>query len=294
MRIYLALFDPAYNTIEGSYWTWHSPELQLSILDHFYYDFAIKHIPPHPNALPLSDVVAGAAYLDNGWGVVYRFFDGGRDRQGRPDRYVMQTAWFRRTDITHLDCLDLIESEEFLNIGRRAPSACPVRPPEKLLLEWTTDDAETLADLSVVDTHLGICEFMGADADAAFRSFVRTSLQPTAAISYTRIKERKNATMTATLVSQEKPAPIDPIHSAGVHTVPACADSHSVPLSYTHRKLLKHPALILVMVFVSGMITGAFIFWITSPNTYSMLKKISFSQLFFNRDSKSAPLLPDE
>ncbi|MDR2440627.1 MAG: hypothetical protein LBE12_14795 [Planctomycetaceae bacterium] len=104
MKIHYALFDQAIDMGGGNYWTWSDEELPHELLTHFYNDFAVKHLAPEPNKLG-DELWGGIVHIAAeslekcGWLVLYREFDGGHDRQNRPNRFVILTAWIRANEV---------------------------------------------------------------------------------------------------------------------------------------------------------------------------------------------------
>jgi hypothetical protein len=104
MKIHYALFDQATDMGGGNYWTWADKELPHELLARFYNNFAVKHLAPEPNKLG-NELWGGIVHLASesmeqcGWLVLYREFDGGHDRQNRPNRFVILTAWIRTNEV---------------------------------------------------------------------------------------------------------------------------------------------------------------------------------------------------
>ena len=68
MKIYYALYDPSVST-DGNYWTWSTSEIR-DLLNRFYNDVAVKHLPPKPNDLQDDDLWGGLVRLAD-WTVIY-------------------------------------------------------------------------------------------------------------------------------------------------------------------------------------------------------------------------------
>lgn len=134
MRAYLALFDPASSTTEGTFWSWHSAELDVQFLDHLYYDFAKVLRPEDPNSLQMSDIVGGFL-CESGWIAAYRFGNGGRDRHGRPGRFVLVVTAVTTDTARDCNLQSLLTCPETEKILRQAAKECPVPPPAKLWVD---------------------------------------------------------------------------------------------------------------------------------------------------------------
>ena len=135
MHIYYALYDPSVST-DGNYWSWSAPEVQ-SLRNRFYGDVAVKHLPPNPNDLQSNDIWGGLVRLSD-WTVIYRYFNGGWDRQGRPGRYILMTAWVPASEAQRVDLLPILTNETFLHVDENAADI-PIPPPFALKEHWTGD-----------------------------------------------------------------------------------------------------------------------------------------------------------
>ncbi|MDR3183517.1 MAG: hypothetical protein LBT89_11485 [Planctomycetaceae bacterium] len=138
MQIHYALFDQATDTGNGNYWTWADGELPHKLLSRFYNEFAVKHLAPEPNKLG-GGLWGGIVHLaaesqeQCGWLVLYREFDGGRDRQNRPDRFVILTAWIR-ADNAYESIVPVFNNETFQYVSTHCQEL-PVPKPAALLEE---------------------------------------------------------------------------------------------------------------------------------------------------------------
>lgn len=148
MKLRLALYDPSYYDAEGSNWTWKNPEIPGPILDRFFYDVAGKRRPSNPKTLTPSKLNGGLSRMGAGWSVVYRFCDGGRDRHGRPGRFVIVCAWFITGEVAALGVSDLLCSPVFADVVAAAPTSCPIPSPSNLTIEWR---AATMKAIDPVD-----------------------------------------------------------------------------------------------------------------------------------------------
>jgi hypothetical protein len=132
---FLAAYDPAHPSPNGNYWVWHHPVLPAKALESYYYDVAVPCLPENPNDLGATDMCGGCAALDEVWCAWFRFFNGGRDLQGRPGRFVILCAFVRREDMVGWDCSGILESEQFQNMARSIPP-CPVPKPDALEIDF--------------------------------------------------------------------------------------------------------------------------------------------------------------
>ena len=137
MRLHYALFDQSV-FVDGDYWTWASPEVR-PLLSRFHGDVAVKHLPPRPNDLQGDDLWGGLARLA-GWTVAYRYLNGGWDKQGRPGRAVLLTAWAPAGEAQGLDLLPVFTNETFRHVAENA-KAIPVPPPFALQEDWAAGAA---------------------------------------------------------------------------------------------------------------------------------------------------------
>jgi hypothetical protein len=152
MRCLIAAFDQAHLCSDRTYWTWRHPDLQASILDDFYYEHAAKHLPGGTATIAADSIVGGCASVGNEWLCWYRFVDGGRDKHGRPGRYVLLAAFVRRYDHSGYDWSGILESSLFLEIAKNAPVTCPIPEPGDLELDWTP--SPVIVDTSDLDSQL--------------------------------------------------------------------------------------------------------------------------------------------
>ncbi|MDR3232603.1 MAG: hypothetical protein LBT46_02865 [Planctomycetaceae bacterium] len=135
MQIHYALFDQATDTGSGNYWTWADGELSQPLLSRFYNEFAVKHLAPEPNKLG-GDIWGGIVHLaaesmeQCGWLILYREFDGGHDRQNRPDRFVILTAWIR-ADNVYENLVPVFNNETFQYVSTHSREL-PVPKPAVL------------------------------------------------------------------------------------------------------------------------------------------------------------------
>ena len=93
--------------------------------------------PKRPNLLTASDIVGGIINYQDQWFVVYRFFNGGNDPQGRPDRCVLATAWVKAEEAQGQNLYKLLFCPVFLNVQKDALTQCPVPATQKLIENYS-------------------------------------------------------------------------------------------------------------------------------------------------------------
>ncbi|MHB1156041.1 MAG: hypothetical protein ACYC26_04290 [Phycisphaerales bacterium] len=138
MRTYFAIFDPSQPSTDGSYWSWRSPTLDRKLLDHLYYDFAVADRPQYPNEVDATSIIGGFVQVAPDWVFAYRFGNGGRDAHGRPGRFVMMVAATRSEDLANQDLSALLMCDPVTEALAKAPTSCPVPPPDALEVEIPT------------------------------------------------------------------------------------------------------------------------------------------------------------
>ncbi len=136
MKVYYALYDQSYDN-NAQYWTWFPEEISQPMRDAIASKSgAFQMRPKHPNRLETPDVVGGIINYDQ-WCVVYRFFNGGNDPQGRPDRCVLATAWVKTDEAQGQNLYDLLFCPVFQNVQKDALTQCPVPAPQKLIENYS-------------------------------------------------------------------------------------------------------------------------------------------------------------
>ena len=137
MKVYYALYDQSYDN-NAQYWTWFPKEIDQQMRDAIASKSgAFQMRPKHPNRLETSDVVGGIINYEDQWCIVYRFFNGGNDPQGRPDRCVLATAWVKTEEAQGQNLYDLLFCPVFLNVQKDALTQCPVPAPQKLVENYS-------------------------------------------------------------------------------------------------------------------------------------------------------------
>ena len=137
MKVYYALYDQSYDN-NAQYWTWFPEEISQPMRDTIASKSgAFQMRPKHPNRLETPDVVGGIINYEDQWCVVYRFFNGGNDPQGRPDRCVLATAWIKTEEAQGQNLYDQLFCPVFQNVQKDALLHCPVPAPEKLIENYS-------------------------------------------------------------------------------------------------------------------------------------------------------------
>ena len=137
MKVYYALYDQSYDN-NAQYWTWFPEEISQQMRDAIASKSgAFQMRPKHPNRLESPDVIGGIINYKDQWCVVYRYFNGGNDPQGRPDRCVLATAWVKTEDAQGQNLYELLFCPVFQNIQKDALTQCPVPAPQKLIENYS-------------------------------------------------------------------------------------------------------------------------------------------------------------
>ncbi|WP_254508132.1 hypothetical protein [Anatilimnocola floriformis] len=126
MKILLALYDPAFQTADGNYWTWYHPQLAREQLVETYYEGLAADIPQHPNELEATTLWGGIYDLSKDWRCYYRFLNGGRDPQGRPGRYVVVCGFVKSSETELVDPTEFYWGDITMNLASVALQQCPV------------------------------------------------------------------------------------------------------------------------------------------------------------------------
>jgi len=138
MQIHYALCDPSHNTGNGNYWTWYAETLSLEMLQRFYRDVVVKHLPESPFDLARPDFwdnFAPTAVSYGDWTVIYQFYSGGKDKSNRPGRYIILTAWVKTEEAEGVDLMQYVDAV-FRSVGKNA-KPLPMPPPKVLPKELT-------------------------------------------------------------------------------------------------------------------------------------------------------------
>ena len=144
MQVHYALYDPSHIGPFRNYWSWKSDPISKSQMEIVYYAYLIKNKPEYPNRLTASDLWGGALAVKD-WVVIYRYYNGGRDIQGRPERYVILTGWIARGDCD-ASILQALRAGTFDALAKAMPLPCPV--PQSKLEETLTGGVLNLPEKS--------------------------------------------------------------------------------------------------------------------------------------------------
>lgn len=146
MKLQLALYDPACQAEDGSYWSWKAPGLEAAFLDDCYYRAIRQVVPVDEKTLRDSRLAAGYLKLAKR-AVYFRVVDGGHDRQNRPGRFVVICAVVNsgaknhaegapeEVDLPAIDLEAIWRCPLFERVAETARRRCPVPPPEELEIE---------------------------------------------------------------------------------------------------------------------------------------------------------------
>ena len=150
MQIHYALYDPSHDTGGGNYWTWYAETLPLEMLQNFYREVAVKHVPKSPFDMAdphFWDDFAPTTVCYGDWTVIYRFFSGGNDKSHRPGRYIILTVWVKTEEINDVDLSPIQDNNVFRFVSKNARKL-PVPPPKVLTAKWEieTPKQETAND----------------------------------------------------------------------------------------------------------------------------------------------------
>jgi hypothetical protein len=104
-----------------------------------YWFLAKKHLPESVNSLSSDDCFGGCLATDDEWCCFYRFFNGGYDLRGRPDRFVLLCAFVERSVINGCDCSGLLDSEPFLDWAGKQPLQGTPFAPKNLEQEFVCE-----------------------------------------------------------------------------------------------------------------------------------------------------------
>jgi hypothetical protein len=141
----LALYDPACQAEDGSYWTWRHADLNRQLLEDAFYS-AIRHnVPSDERVLRDSELIAGYLKLAENQ-IYFRVVDGGRDRQNRPGRYVVICAVATASDEPAPSPEEIWRSRAFERLAEAALRKCPVPPPPNLEMGLEASERESNSD----------------------------------------------------------------------------------------------------------------------------------------------------
>lgn len=128
-ELFFAAYDPAIRSIDGRYWVWSSPTISPELLDEAGTLVSRNDLCESPNSLDLQDLWGGCVGLSPQWCVFYRYYNGGRDLVGRPERAVILFAFVDRETARRFDCAQLLDEGPFSEWASLQPvSGCPSAP----------------------------------------------------------------------------------------------------------------------------------------------------------------------
>lgn len=133
IRFLWALRDPG---AQGDLWIWRHPTIELNLLSLSLKQIQ-KHAPPSSiNSWTADDCLGGYLTLDENWSVFYRYFNGGKDLQGRPDRYVLLIGVVERPVIERTIIDDnLLKQGQFRELAQQQPLSLHIPLPTLLAEE---------------------------------------------------------------------------------------------------------------------------------------------------------------
>lgn len=128
-ELLFAAYDPAIRSVDGRYWAWSSPMISTGLLDDAHTSVTRYDLCETPNSLDAEDLWGGCVGLSQQWCVFYRYYNGGRDLVGRPERAVMLFAFVNRKDALRYDGLQLLDEGPFSEWALLQPlPGCPPPP----------------------------------------------------------------------------------------------------------------------------------------------------------------------
>ena len=154
--VHYALFD---HDSEGG-WAWFDESATTcEMLRQFYVEYAFQHRHPSPNDLTADDLWGGLVKFDD-WIVVYRYFNGGNQKIGRPQRFVILTAWIKNTDAIggSVDLLQVLNSDAFQFVAEHAKK----NPVPQLGVTEAAVVGSRIFDLQELSK---LCRFVSSDSD---------------------------------------------------------------------------------------------------------------------------------
>ena len=128
-ELFFAAYDPAIRSIDGRYWVWSSPRISTGLLDDAHKSVTRNDLCETPNSLDAEDLWGGCVGLSQQWCVFYRYYNGGRDLVGRPERAVILFAFVNRKDALLCDGIQLLDEGPFSEWALLQPlPGCPSSP----------------------------------------------------------------------------------------------------------------------------------------------------------------------
>ncbi len=131
LELFLGVHDPALRSVDGDFWAVRSQKLPRSLFEEAYALIVREADCEHPNALAAGDYWGGCLGLSPEWLVFYRFYNGGRDLVGRPERALLLVAVASRSAARNYDCAAVLDQPPFSEWALRQPLvASPLHPAE--------------------------------------------------------------------------------------------------------------------------------------------------------------------
>ncbi len=129
LELHFAAYDPAIRSVDGRYWVWSSPIISIELLDDAHTSVTRHDLCSTPNSLGTEELWGGFVGLSHQWCVFYRYYNGGRDLVGRPERAVMLFAFMNRKDALLCDGIQLLDGAPFSEWAMLQPlPGCPPTP----------------------------------------------------------------------------------------------------------------------------------------------------------------------
>ena len=213
MKIYYALYDPS-SSIDGNYWTWSASEIK-PLLNRFYGDIATAHLPPNPNTLQDDDLWGGMVRLAD-WTVAYRYFNGGYDKQGRPGRYVLLTAWIPADDAHRANLLPVFDNAIFRHVSENAKNI-PIPPLFALEERWV---AKGISHIQAGDGKTQFTDLMQAMKAFASVSSHRKARFAIADVKIIKTTDEQKFVLNVVPEIKEQPEPLPPVQTPASKPAP--------------------------------------------------------------------------
>ena len=140
MKYYLAAYDLAHRSSSGDYWVWKHPSLSPLVLSKAYDLVRERGLPERPNEWPPDYLRGGFGRLDEEWFLAHRYYNGGYDGHGRPQRWVLLCGFMRADELLRRDPIKLLTYGPFADWSR-GPVALPLPAPSLLEGELAPDPA---------------------------------------------------------------------------------------------------------------------------------------------------------
>lgn len=116
MRGYLAAYDPSLVTSSGDYWAWRSLKLDRRTVEEHHTRIELQHSFDAASPWEANQLCGGCLAIGSEWCCFYRYFAGGRDRRGRPGRFVLVCCFVALDQAGVGDPSVLLRQEPFSSI----------------------------------------------------------------------------------------------------------------------------------------------------------------------------------